>query len=145
MELIRDDGLVLSDDPSRIDLDQVKTWLAEAYWAKARTDEQIERSFRNSRPYGVYAPGGTQVALTRVTTDLATFCWIGDVYVDEAWRGKGIGHWLVGAVVRHVEESGCNRFLLATKDAHGVYTDLGFTPLALPSIWMELDKRPPAP
>lgn len=143
MELIRDDGLVLSDDPDRIDLGRVLLWLADAYWSTTRTPEQIERSLAHSRPYGVYAPDGTQVALTRAVTDLATFCWIGDVYVDPGWRGKGIGHWLVGEVVKDVERHGCPRFTLATLDAHGVYADLGFTPLEHPERWMHIDKRPP--
>lgn len=137
----RDDGLVLSDDPARLDLGRIRQWLGAAYWASHRTAETIERSITNSRPYGVYAADGTQIALTRATTDLATFAWIGDVVVDEAWRGKGIGRWLVGTVVEHLRSLGVPRFVLATRDAHGVYEPLGFRPLRIPELWMEIDNR----
>jgi len=139
--LTRDDGLVISDDASRIDIDRVCAWLAASYWANDRDRATIERSIANSRPYGVYAPGGEQIGLARITTDLASFAWIGDVVVDEAWRGKGIGTWLMRAVIDHLTGLGVPRFLLGTRDAHGVYERVGFIPLRGPAVWMELDLR----
>ncbi len=117
MELVREDGIVLSDDRERIDMARVFDFLAQSYWANDRSQALIEQSFAHSYPYGVYAPGGVQIALTRATTDLSTFCWIGDVYVDPEWRGKGVGHWMVGAVIEHLRTFGLKRFLLATCDA----------------------------
>jgi GNAT superfamily N-acetyltransferase len=143
--LERDDGLVLTDDRARLDRYRITTWLAGSYWASDRTPEQVERSLANSLPYGVYTPDGEQVALTRVTTDLASFAWIGDVYVDENWRGRGIGTWVVGSVVEELTRLGVPRFVLATRDAHGVYSRLGFEPLRVPEIWMEIDLRPNRP
>jgi GNAT superfamily N-acetyltransferase len=145
MELRREDGLVLSDDPARIDLDRVVEFLAQSYWASYRSRHMIETSFANSRPYGVYTPDGQQIAVARATTDLVSFCWIGDVFVDAAWRGRRVGHWLVASLVDHLRESGVHRFVLATRDAHGVYADLGFAPLADPTKWMEIDARPVIP
>jgi GNAT superfamily N-acetyltransferase len=145
MELTREDGLLLSDDRTRVDLARVRRWLAESYWANDRSPETIERSVANSRVYGVYTPDGLQVALTRATTDLASFAWIGDVVVDADWRGRGIGTWLVGSVVEHLRELGVPRFVLATRDAHGVYANLGFTALRIPGTWMEIDDRPTRP
>ena len=139
--LTRDDGLVISNDASRLDIDRVCAWLAASYWANERDRATIERSIAHSYPYGVYAPGGEQVALARITTDLASFAWIGDVVVDEAWRGKGIGTWLMRVVIDHLIELGVPRFLLGTRDAHGVYERVGFTPLRIPAVWMELDLR----
>jgi len=95
--------------------------------------------------YGVYTPSGEQVALTRATTDLASFAWLSDVVVDELWRGRGIGRWLVGAVVEQLCGFGVPRFVLATRDAHGVYAPLGFVPLRVPQTWMEIDERPTRP
>jgi GNAT superfamily N-acetyltransferase len=141
LTLTRDDGLTLSDDATRLDLDRICSWLASSYWASDRDRAQIERSLAGSLPYGVYAPGGEQVALTRVTTDLATFAWIGDVIVDEAWRGKGIGTWMMRGVVEHLGELGVPRLVLATRDAHGVYEQVGFAPLLRPDYYMELDNR----
>ncbi len=141
----RDDGLVLSDDPDRIDLDRVVEWLGASYWAADRSRETISRSIANSRVFGVYTEAGRQIALTRATTDLASFAWIGDVVVDEAWRGRGIGRWLVGTALTHLRELGVPRFVLATRDAHGVYAALGFEALRIPQLWMELDLRPGRP
>jgi GNAT superfamily N-acetyltransferase len=145
VELRREDGLVLSDDPARIDLDRVVEFLAESYWASYRTRDMVETSFANSRPYGVYAEDGRQIAVARATTDLVSFCWIGDVFVDGAWRGQRIGHWLVGGLVQHLRDLGVHRFVLATRDAHSVYADLGFSPLADSTKWMEIDARPIVP
>lgn len=141
LTLTRDDGLTLSDDRSRLDVDRICTWLATSYWASERDRPTIERSLVHSRPYGVYSPDGVQVALARAATDLAVFAWIGDVFVDEAWRGKGIGTWMVSGLVGHLRGLGVPRFMLATDDAHGVYERVGFTALRRPSMWMELDTR----
>jgi GNAT superfamily N-acetyltransferase len=161
--LTRADGLTLSDDPVQIDLGTCMRWLASSYWASDRTAEQVERAFAGSRVFGVYsdqphrcgphsslAPSslsnrGSQVALARAVTDGATFCWLGDVFVDESVRGRGIGTWLVGSIVDQLRAEGVNRFLLGTRDAHGVYAKLGFIPLRVPEVFMELDERPGRP
>jgi GNAT superfamily N-acetyltransferase len=137
----RDDGLTISDDPSLLDIDRICEWLAASYWASDRDRATIERSIANSRPYGGYSPDVGQIALARVTTDLASFAWIGDVVVDEAWRGKGIGTWLMRAVVDHLTELGVPRLVLTTRDAHGVYERIGFGRLRVPATWMEIDTR----
>jgi len=139
--LERDDGLTLSDDKSRLDLDRICAWLATAYWADTRDRATIERSLATSRPYGVYAPDGTQVALARAVTDFAVIAWIGDVIVGPAWRGRGIGTWMMRAVVDDLVARGVSRILLATNDAHEVYRRVGFTALRRPERWMEHDIR----
>lgn len=142
LNVIRDDGLTISDDPARLDIERICAWLATSYWAPDRDRATIERSIAGSATYGVYDDGGTQIALTRAITDYTTFAWICDVFVDESWRGRGVGSWLVGAVVAQLADSGVSRLVLATRDAHEVYARLGFEPLRVPSTWMELDRRP---
>jgi predicted GNAT family acetyltransferase len=139
--LERDDGLILSDDASRLDVDRICAWLATAYWADTRDRATIERSLVTSRPYGVYASDGTQVALARAVTDFAVIAWIGDVIVDPAWRGKGIGTWMMRGVVDDLVTRGVPRMLLATNDAHEVYRRVGFATLRRPERWMERDTR----
>ncbi len=141
----RRDGYLISDDRQRLDLDRIAAWLARSYWASDRDRTTIERSIAASRTYGVYTADGTQVGLARVTTDDASFAWIGDVVIDETERGNGLGTWLVGAVVEHLRALGVPRFLLGTRDAHGVYARLGFEPLRVPEIYMEIDERPTRP
>ena len=95
-----------------------------------------------SAVYGLYRATDRQlVAFARAVTDGATFGWLCDVYVDRAERGRGLGTWLVGAARDHLTGLGVRRLVLATRDAHGVYAKLGFTPLARPEQWMELDRR----
>jgi GNAT superfamily N-acetyltransferase len=137
--LERDDGLILTDDPSRLDFDRVCAWLASAYWADTRDRKTIERSLAASHPYGVYTPDDIQVALARAVTDFAVFAWIGDVIVDEAWRGQGIGTWMMRGVVDDLVAHGVSRIMLSTHDAHEVYRRVGFAPLRWTERWMELD------
>jgi len=139
------DGVELSDEVSRLDVDQIHAWLKASYWAHDRDRETLDRALANSRPYGVYAPDGSQIAFTRAVTDLAAFCWIADVVVDDAWRGRGLGTWMMGAITDHLRGLGVPRFVLATRDAHGVYEKVGFGPLRVPVTWMEIDTRATRP
>lgn len=76
-------------------------------------------------------------------TDGATFAWICDVFVDEEFRGLGLGSWLVDTIVKQLMgERGILRLLLATRDAHAVYARSGFAPIVGASRWMEIDHRP---
>ena len=140
LSLTRSDGLTLSEDADRIDRDRVAGWLGSSYWAAGRSRDTIERSIEGSCVYGVYR-ADTQVAFARAVTDRATFCWIADVIVDEAVRGRGIGRWLVSTILEQLRAEGVQRFVLATRDAHGVYEHSGFTSLRVPAIWMEIDSR----
>ncbi|MGW2617117.1 GNAT family N-acetyltransferase [Streptomyces sp. NPDC001500] len=134
------DGYEISADPDRVDVERVHRWLsADAYWAIGRTLERQERATAGSLNFGVYdTASGEQVAYARVVTDLATFAWLCDVYVDPAVRGKGIGTALAEAARDHLTPYGLRRILLATHDAHGVYEKAGFRPLAEPDRWMAL-------
>jgi GNAT superfamily N-acetyltransferase len=135
------DGYELSTDPDRIDVDRVYDWLStDAYWAKGRPREIVERSFANSVLFGIYK-SNEQVAFARVVTDRATFAWLCDVYVDPAERGHGLGTWLAEAARDTLAEIGVLRIILATWDAHGVYAKAGFVQVARPDRWMEIDRR----
>ncbi|HEY0002536.1 MAG TPA: GNAT family N-acetyltransferase [Actinoplanes sp.] len=134
----------LSEDPADLDLDSVVRWIStDAYWAKGRTREAVERSFAHSVPAGLYTPGGQQAAVARIVSDRATFVWLCDVYVDRGHRGRGLGTTLANWSVDWAERHGIKRLLLATLDAHAVYTKVGFAPLGHPERWLEIDTRPP--
>ncbi|WP_416976559.1 GNAT family N-acetyltransferase [Streptomyces sp. T028] len=134
------EGYEISVDPARIDAGRVHRWLStDAYWAIGREREKQDRAIAGSLNFGVYdSASGEQVAYARVVTDLATFAWLCDVYVDPAARGKGIGTALVAAVRDHLLPHGLRRILLATHDAHGVYEKVGFEALETPGQWMAL-------
>ncbi|NNN10044.1 MAG: GNAT family N-acetyltransferase [Acidimicrobiaceae bacterium] len=136
------DGYVLSADVSRISIETIHRWLStEAYWARGRSREEVERSIENSYLYAVLTADGETVACARMITDHVTFGWVSDVFVDTAHRGRGLGTWMVAEIVDHWTGTGVRRVLLATRDAHGVYAAVGFTALAHPERMMEIDRR----
>jgi len=137
----RDDGLFVSDDKSLLDIGRIAQWLAASYWANERDRATIERSIEHSYVVGVYTQADEQIALARATTDFASFAWIGDVVVHDQWRGKGVGTWLMQTLVDELRRRGVPRFVLGTRDAHGVYAKIGFGPLRVVDVWMEIDDR----
>ena len=136
MELTRD-GFAISTDRSRLQFDTIQRFLEdESYWAAKRTPEQTRTAIANSICFGVY-DGDEQIGFARVVSDLATFAYLGDVFILDAYRGRGIGKWLMEAVVDHPDLQGLRRWVLATRDAHGLYEQYGFTQLHYPERWME--------
>jgi GNAT superfamily N-acetyltransferase len=97
----------------------------------------VARSIEGSLCFGLYAPDGSQAGFARAVTDAATFAYIADVFVLEPHRGQGLGVWLVQTVLAHPDLQGLRRTVLATLDAHGLYTARGFAPLRNPERWME--------
>ena len=132
----------LSENPADLDFDRIFPWISGAYWAKGRDRCVVERSFAHSFPLGVYGPAG-QVAVARIVSDLATFAWLCDVFVDAPHRGHGLGTRIARWAVDWAEQRGILRVVLATVDAHEVYAKAVFTPLDHPQRWMHIDRRPP--
>jgi GNAT superfamily N-acetyltransferase len=130
---------LISDDPARFDLARAYGWIAtESYWAENIPLAVFEKAVANSLTVGAYAIGGEMAAMARVVTDRATFGWICDVFVDEAHRGAGLGKRLVAYLREHPDLQGLRRLHLATRDAHGLYAQFGFAPLAGAERWMEI-------
>ena len=130
------DNLTISTDPYRLDLEAVCGFMARSYWAQNRTRPTIERTLRNSLVFGVYEES-CMVAMARIVSDYATFAWLCDVFVREDYRGRGIGKWLMESILAHPELQGLRRWLLATRDAHGLYSQYGYTSLHNIERWME--------
>jgi GNAT superfamily N-acetyltransferase len=119
----------ISTDPARIDLERTHQFLSEeAYWSPGVPLDVVRRSIEGSIVFGVYR-GRTQVGMARVVTDRATFAWLADVWIDPAERGNGLGKWLMECVKSHTDLQGLRRWMLATRDAHGLYAQYGFTPI----------------
>ena len=131
------DGFTISTDRSRLDVEAIHRFLAEeSYWAKDRSFEQTKTAIDNSICFGLYH-GEKLVGFARVVSDKATFAYIGDVFVVDEFRGRGLSKWLMEVIVAHPELQGLRRWVLATKDAHGLYTQFDFTALKFPERWME--------
>jgi len=125
----------ISTDPGRLDLDVIHAFLTRSYWAAGRLRERVARSIAASLPFGLYHASG-QVGFTRVVTDHVVIAYLADVFVLEAHRGKGLGKWLVEVATGAPELVRIRRWILGTRDAHGLYRQFGFTEPA-PGILME--------
>lgn len=131
------DGLLISTDRSLLQIDSIQRFLSqESYWAPERTKDQTMTAIANSICFGVY-DGREQVGFARVVSDCATFAYIGDVFVIEPYRGRGLSKWLMQTIVDHPDLQGLRRWVLATRDAHGLYSQFDFEPLRFPERWME--------
>ena len=139
----------ISTDPSRLQLDAIHAYLTRSYWSPGIPKDVVARAIANSMCFGLYlvdrqaSHGDTQAGFARVVTDKSSFAYLADVYVLEEHRGQGLSKRLVEAVLSHPELQGMRRFLLATRDAHGLYAQFGFKAPARPENFMEI-RTPPA-
>jgi GNAT superfamily N-acetyltransferase len=128
---------LISTDPARLDVTAIHAYLTRSYWCPGIPRDVVERSVRHSLCFGLYH-GAAQVGLARVITDQATYAYLCDVYILEEHRGHGLGKWLIETVLSHPSLQGLRRFMLATRDAHGLYQQFGFREVAEPQRHMEL-------
>ena len=127
----------VSTDRARLDLDAIHAFLSRSYWATGIPRSVVERSIQGSLCFGVYA-AGQQVGFARIITDEATYAYLADVYVLQEYRGQGLATWLMEVIMAHPALQGLRRFALVTRDAHGLYSRLGFRPLQNPENHMEI-------
>jgi len=121
----------------RMDVDAIRAFLARSYWAAGIPHETVAAAIENSLCFGAF-DNARQIGFARVVTDYATFAYLADVYVLEEYRGRGISKLLMTAVRAHPGLQGLRRWHLATRDAHGLYRQFGFSALADPNRHMEL-------
>jgi GNAT superfamily N-acetyltransferase len=138
-------GFHFSTDKALLDLPYIHAFLSErSYWAPGIPLDIVRRSVENSLCVGIYvsnpadAAARKQVGFARVITDLATFGYLADVFIDEACRGKGLSKALVAFIMSFEELKFLRRFILATKDAHSLYEQYGFNLLRSPERFMEI-------
>ena len=129
----------ITSDAARIDVDAVHAFVSRSYWSAGIPRAVVARALANSICFGVFQ-AGKQVAFARVITDKATFGYLADVYVLEEHRGQKLADRLMDAVLSHPDLQGLRRMMLATRDAHGLYSKHGFKPLAAPDRMMEIHR-----
>ena len=132
-------GYTVTDDRVALDTEAVFGFLRGSYWAKGIPRETCLRSLENSLCF-VLLHGGLQVGFCRAVTDRATFAYLGDVFVLPEHRGQGLAKWMLGCALAHPDLQGLRRMMLATADAHGLYRQLGFAPLAQPEAFLEIHR-----
>jgi N-acetylglutamate synthase-like GNAT family acetyltransferase len=121
-------------------LNTIHTYLTSSYWAEGIPKKIVRKSMQGSICFGVLH-GKELVAFSRVITDKATYAYLADVFVLEAHRGEGLSKRMMEAVKAHKDLQGIRRFMLVTRDAHGLYKQYGFVPLSNPDRHMELLNR----
>lgn len=130
---------VASTDPQRLDVAAIHAFLSErSYWAQGVPLDTVRRSIEHSLTIGV-RHGEQMVGFARVVTDYSVIAYLADVFVLEEYRGRGLGKWLVELVTAHPDLQGLRRWLLATRDAHGLYRRFGFQPADPERLMDKLD------
>jgi GNAT superfamily N-acetyltransferase len=133
-------AFTISTDPALLDLDLLHDYLSrETYWSAGIPRDTLVRAVAGSLCFGVYGVGG-QVGFARVVTDRATFAYLCDVFLLPAYRGRGLSKWLMECVTAHPDLQGLRRFVLVTRDAHGLYAKFGFEPPADPTGYMHIHR-----
>ncbi|MSP14084.1 MAG: N-acetyltransferase [Chloroflexi bacterium] len=131
------DGFSISTDPSKLQLDVIHEFLKITYWSKNIPLVVVQKAINHSLCYGIYE-GHQQIGFARVITDFATYAYLSDVFVVESHRGRGLSKWLIACIQAHPDLQGLRRWMLATRDAHGLYSQFGFYSLKAPERWMEI-------
>ncbi|GAA4757150.1 MULTISPECIES: GNAT family N-acetyltransferase [Flavobacterium] len=136
------DQFSISTDKSKLDVNSIHEFLSiKAYWCLNIPKEKIQTAIENSLCFGVYE-AEKQIGFARVITDFSTISYLGDVYILEEYRGKGLSKWLMETIMNYENLQGLRRWILLTGDAHELYRQYGWTNIADPTKWMELhDKK----
>ncbi|HTN91644.1 MAG TPA: GNAT family N-acetyltransferase [Sorangium sp.] len=134
------EDIVISSDKALLDVERIHAFLASAYWSTGIPREVVERAIQGSLCFGVYK-AGAQIGFARVITDHATFAYLADVFIVEAEQRQGYGKALIAHVAEALGRLRLRRTMLATADAHGLYRQFGFSPLAKPDTFMEINVK----
>jgi GNAT superfamily N-acetyltransferase len=126
----------IDTDKTRLDRTLVHGFLTGSHWARGIPLPLVERAIENSLAFGLYREG-RQVGFARVVSDLATFAYLADVFVLPPERGQGLALWLVRTILAHPDLQGLRRWLLGTRNAHGLYRRCGFTEPSPPFAFLE--------
>ena len=128
----------ISTEPQLLDVEMIHDFLStKAYWSLKIPKEIVIRSIEHSLCFGVYKDN-EQVGFARVISDYSTIAYLGDVFILESHRGKGLSKLLMKAIMDHAKLQGLRRWILLTGDAHGLYKKFGWKELTDSTIWLEL-------
>lgn len=133
-------GYSISTDKARLEISAIHAYLTRSYWSPGIPRATVENAIAGSLCFGLFTEKAEQVGFARMITDNATFAYLADVYVLEEHRGKGLAKWMMETILAHPSLQGLRRILLATRDAHGLYAQFGFKPLARPETHMEIHR-----
>ena len=126
----------ISTDKSKLDVAAIHDYLCnKSYWAKGRSIERVRHSIENSICFGLYDADDKQLGFARVVTDKTVFAYLMDLFIFEAYQGKGLGTILVKHILAQPDLQ-VRLWFLGTKNAHGLYEKFGFSRLTEPERFM---------
>ncbi len=129
-------------DKEKLDIDVIYSYLHhESYWAKGIPLHLVQTSIEHSVCFGVYDECDKQVGFGRIISDFATFAYLADVFILPHARGNGLGKALVQEMIRYQPIQDVRKILLATKDAHGLYSQYGFKEVKNKQLFMQIFKK----
>jgi len=127
---------LISTDKSKLDIHVIHQYLSkESYWAKNIPLEIVRKSIEGSVCFGLYHQQ-KQIGFARVITDGVVFGYLADVFIIKEFRGQGLSKWIMQFILAHPDLQNFRRWLLGTRDAHGLYKQFGFNQLDHPEIYM---------
>ncbi len=129
---------LFSTDKTKLNLAYIHQFLStESYWAKNIPIHLVEQSINGSLCFGIYS-NNKQIGFARVITDGATFGYLADVFIDKDYRKRNLSKLLMQFIMQLQNIKTLRRFMLATLDAHSLYTQFGFEPLKEPARFLEI-------
>lgn len=117
--------LILTDSSDRINIQRVYELLRETYWGVRRPLEAVDKMVKHSLCFSLF-DNDIQIGFGRAVTDYTVFSWIADIVIDPAYRGRGLGKWMMACILDHPELRK-TQFVLQTRDAHTLYERYGFS------------------
>ena len=109
----------------------------ESYWCKNIPATTLKSAMENS--LNVLAFYNDEFAgYARIVTDFTTVAYLCDVFVLPNFRNKGIADFMMNKIHSYEPLVGLRRWILITRDAHGLYKKHGWTDLETPSAWMNI-------
>ena len=132
---------IISTDRRKLDLVMIHHYLStESYWSPGIPFETVKRASEHSLCFGVYH-GDQQIGYARIISDYAIIAYLADVFILTEHRGNGLSKWLMQTIQSHPDLQGLRRWILLTKDAHGLYKQSGWNEIAQPELWMEIHQK----
>jgi len=130
---------LLSTDRRKLNYAFISSNLQQQYWSTDLTKVQIRKSINNSCAYGLYH-NNIQIGFAKVLTDYVRFAYLSDVFIIDEYKGKGLSLFMLKGILEDPKLKGVKKWMLATRDAHGLYKKFGFTELKNPQSFMQLMK-----
>ena len=132
---LRKRDFLISTNKRKLQIKTIHGFLTKSYWSTGISVAKVRKSISHSVCFGIYHKK-KQIGFARVITDFVRFGYLADVFVAEEYRGRGLSKWLMKCILENRELKHLQTWMLATRDAHGLYSQFGFEPLNEPKKYM---------